>query len=144
MGGSPEAGGRLVVLEGGPQPLEAEEVGIETAAAYLVATGTGNKAPAVAGKKGPEYHDGTAEAGCLAAEVVGVEVGKVDVDGPEGVFSLIEAVNHDPHTLKEVDEFDDIKYLGDIGDDDFLVGEKGGTDDLQCLVFSALRVEFSF
>ena len=72
------------LAETGTEFLEAQEVGVKTTTAYLVATGFGNDSLAHTSQQRTNHHDGTAQLGALLDEFVAFEECHVKGIGLEG------------------------------------------------------------
>ena len=125
--------------EVGPQLLEADEVGVQTPAAYLVAARLSHRGLPVFAQERADGHHRTSQRRTLAHKLVAGQIVQVYVGCREGIVVLGVAHHVDTHVLQQLDEIAYIQYLGDIGYPYRLGGEQTGTDYLQSLVLGALR-----
>ena len=130
-----------VVGEVGAEALEADEVGVETATAYLVTTGLGQQGVAETCDERAKKHHRAAQRGAAKQVIVALEVGNIDVVGTEAERSFVEMMDDDTHLAQQLDEVEGVEDLGDVGDGDFLAGEQHGTKHLEGLVLGSLGLD---
>ena len=113
-------------------------MGVEPAAADLVAARLGDVSHAEARQHRADQHDRTPQAGAALAVVVRLEVFEVDVSGAEGIGILRELFDDDAHAPQQFDELHDIENPGNVPHDDPLRGQQRGAEYLQGFVLGAL------
>ena len=121
------------------QVLEAEEVGVQPAAAYFVAPGLGHHRPAEAGEQRAYHEYAAAQRRTLAYELVALKVVEVDVAGAEGVFVLALALHADAHVYEQLYEVLHVEDVGYVLYPHLVAGQQRGANHLQGLVLRALR-----
>ena len=134
---------RVVVGEVRSQVLDADEVGIQSPASYLVAARFGNQGFAEACHHRSHQHDGAAQAGTPFQELVAFQVVEIYVCGAEavGVDAFLRHLDaHVPHQLDEVVHVQDVR---DVVYGHLFGSEQCGADDLQYLVLRSLRIDVS-
>ncbi len=132
-----------VEIERGAELLKADEVGVEPAAADLVAARLGDVAHAEAGQHRTEQHHRPPEAAGPAAVVVRAQVVRVDVGGSERIALFGQALHFDAHAPQQLDELYDVQNPRDIVYDYLFLSEQRGAEYLKRFVFGALGRDFT-
>ena len=127
------------VAEAGSQHLEAQEVGVQSAASYLVASGTGDDGFAEAGQQRSDHEHRPSERGAFLHKVVALQIIQVQVSGTETVGVAVDTLHLNTDIFQQADEVVDVEDVGNVGDGHLVGGEQRGADDLQGLVFGSLR-----
>ena len=125
----------------GAQIAEAQEVGVETAASYLVAAGLGHHGAVETGQQRTYHEHAAAQGGALAHKLVALQIVEVQVVGLEDVGAVLKARHLHPDVLQQQDEVLYIQYLGDVLDVDGLAREQRGANHLKGLVLGALGLD---
>ena len=133
----------LIEVEGCTELLEADEVGVETAAADLVTAGFGYVSDTETCQQGAYHHDRAAQAAAAAVVVLAAQVVEIYVGGAEGVGVAAEVLDLDAHCREQLDELHDIYYLGDVVYHDALGCEQRCAQYLQRFVLCPLGSEFA-
>ncbi len=115
----PAASDRIELLAGieverGAQLLEAEEVGIQTAAADLVASGLGHVAHAEAREQRSDHHDRTAQTAAAVVVIGTAQIVQIDRLGTERVCILRQTLDTHAHGRQQLDELHDVDYVRNI------------------------------
>ena len=118
--------------------LESDEVGVEPAAADLVAARLGDVAHAEAGQHRADEHHRTPQARAAPAVVLRAQIFEVDLLGAEAVGVFGELFDLDAHAAQQLDELHDVQNPGDIVHRDPFGSQQRGAEYLQRLVFGAL------
>ena len=126
-----------------PQVLETQEVGVQTATSYLVATGLGNDGFSHASQQRTDHHDGAAQLGTLVDKLVALQVLQVELVRLEREGTLARALafyllHLDTDVAEQLDEVVDVADVGDVANDHLVAGQQRGTNHLQRLVLGAL------
>lgn len=125
------------------QFLYAEEVGIEPATAYLVATGLGYHGFSETGYQRTDNHYRPAQRSALFQELRSLEIIQVDVLGLETVCPLSYLCRLHAQIAQQLYEVIDIENVGQVINFYGLRGEQRSTQYLQSLVLSALRYQLA-
>ena len=132
------------VAEFGTQFLEAQEVGVQAPAPYLVAARLGHNGLAHAGQQRSYHHHRATQLGTLLHKLVTLKIVHVQTVGLEGIGTVAASLHLHANVLQQLDEVVDVADVGDIMDGYCLGGEQRCTDDLQCLVLGSLRSDITF
>ena len=138
-----EKAGLAVVGKGRAEGFEPDEVGVHAAAADFVATRLGQCAHTKTRQQRPQNHGRAAQGSTLLPEFFGAEVVEVDVVRLETVSPGSFALDFDTHARQQVNQLVDIDDVGEVGDGDGLRRQEHRTQNLQRLVFSSLRDDFT-
>ena len=127
------------MAELGTEGLETLKVSVKTTAPYLVTTGFGDDGLAHAGQQRTNHQDAAAQRGTFPNELITLQIGEVEVGGLECQGSG--PIDYYLHTdiLQQLNQVVDVANVGDVLNGDGLAGQQRGTNDLQGLVFRALR-----
>ena len=136
-----------LVGHGGSQFLHADEMGVKTTAAYLVASRLGHQSPAVAGQQRTHEHDAAAQGRCLRGKILAFQGLQTDVGSGEFkralVLVLMRAIHFHAYQTQQVYQFVDISDVGYILNGHRLAGEQHGAQHLQRLILGSLRGDFT-
>ena len=124
-------------IDRGAEPLEGQEVRVETAAADDVATRRGQVHLAMAGEHGAGKQNGRAH---FAAEIR-AEFGFVDTGTAQTDVVVADKFGFAAEILNDIHHYLDIANLWHIVQDDILAGEQAGREGGQDFVFVATRNE---
>ena len=130
----------FIVLELRTQILDADEVRIYPAPAYLVSSRLGYDRLAETGKQRAYEHDRAAQRGTLLYEIITLKVTDIHIIGLEAVCIHPFFAYLNPHFAEQLYEVVHIENVGHIMNSHFVARQKCGADDLQHLVFRALRI----
>ena len=119
--------------------LEAQEVGVETTAADLVATRLGNSGLTEATQQRTDHQHATTQGGALLDKLGTLQISKVEIVGLKHQRARLRTLHLDANVRQQADEIIDIENIGNIADSDWLGRQQRGADDLQRLIFSSLR-----
>lgn len=129
----------VVVGEGGTEVEHALEMGIQTAAAYLVPPRLGIDDLAETRQKRSDEHDRATQFGAFLKKEFAFQIVGIQFFGAKSILAFLQARDLHADGLEEVNQVIDIEDVGDVADNDLLAGEQSGTEDLQRLVFRPLR-----
>ena len=129
----------VVVHELGTQTLESQEVGVETTAAYLVATRLGDGCLATASQQRTNHQHASTQRGALSHKLQAVEIVELQLVALEcivvaTVLSYLHA--YLPEQLDEVVHVEDVRHILDAHR---LVGKDSSANHFECLVLGTLR-----
>ena len=122
-------------MELGTQVFETQEVGVQTATAYLVATRLGNHSLSHTRQQWTNHHDGATQVGTLFHELVALQILQVQSVGLEcvGVAKGLSAIGFrylDTDVAQQLNQVVDITDVGDVVDGNLFAGEQRGADNL--------------
>ena len=132
-----------LIFAGGSEVEETLDVGVDLAAAYLVASRLGEVGLAEASQQRADHKHRAAQRRAALDEIVAERIVQVAILGLEVIAPFFDAFHADSHLLEQGNEVFHITYLRDIGNFHRLRGEECGGDYLQCFVFGALRGDFA-
>ena len=128
-----------VMMEGGSQLVDAQEMGVQTAAAYLVASGLGHRGTSETGYHGTDEKDAAARLAASLQELVALDVGGIYAISLKGIVAGGILGDFHAHVTEQGYLVVDITDVGYVLDADRVTGEQGGTEYLECLVLGSLR-----
>ncbi len=117
-------------------------MGVQTATPDFIASRLGNDPASVDCQQRSQYHDGAAQAYRFLVEIFRFKVREINVRSLKGKRPVCRMRHPDAHPLQQFNQFDDVQYLGDIGNRHLFPSQQARANHLQCLVFRALRLEF--
>ena len=119
--------------------MEAEEVGVKTTAAYLVATRLCHGGMTETAEQRTYHKHRATESRTFLHELVAAKIVKSEFVGLEAILTVIELANLHTDIHQQLYKVVDIEDIRDILYHDLLIGKKSGADDLKSLILCALR-----
>ena len=129
-------------IEVRPQAFKAQEVGVQPAASYLVASWLGNHGFTHTGQHGPDHHHRSAQLGTLLHELIALHIIQIQVVSQKGV-GIVFVRDLYAYILEQLDQVHHIADMRNVVYGDRLTGQYGSTDHLQGLVLGALWLDGS-
>ena len=125
----------LDVIEAGAKFFETQEMSVQSAASYLVATRFGDDCLAHAGQQRTDHQDRSTQGGAAADESVALQVVEVQLVGLEGeavACSLwrVGRLHFDSDILQKLNEVVDIANVRDVVDSHLFACQQRGADNL--------------
>ena len=121
---------RVVVGKGCAEAFESEEVGVESSAAYFVASGSCDCGVSEACREWAEQQHASSQTCTAIEKVVAAQVVKVWCVGLEGHVSGGVVCHFHAHVFYQLDEVVDVEDVGYVGDTHLFGGEECGTNHL--------------
>ena len=122
----------------GTQVLESQEVSIQTTATNLVTTRLGNRSLATTPQQRTNHEHTATKRRTLLDKLQAIEIVKLQLIALESIVVATILGHLDTDFLQQLNEVVDIEDVRHILDAHWLLGEDGGTDDLQRLVLGTL------
>ena len=122
---------------------KALDVGVDPAAADAVSSRLGKPGLPESCQNRSCQHYRTPQRSAFADKFIALDIGCVDVVGPEAEIPPGMPCHRDSHPLEQADEVHYVQDFGYVGDSHLILGEKSRTNDLECLILGTLRRDFS-
>ncbi len=129
----------MVVLLFRAQIHEAEDMGVDPAAADLVSARLREISTAEAGQKRSDNHHRTTELGAFSDKVPACNIFSINLIRLKSILSLLMAGDLDAHPFKQKDKIPYIQNLRNVFNGHRLPGQKNRTDNLQGFILRPLR-----
>ena len=129
----------VVELEARAKVLESQEVGVQTAASYLVAARFCHHRLAETSQQRTNHEHRAAQGRALAHEDIAAKIVEIEVCRAEHIVALAQFLYLHAHVAQQLYEVVDIKDVGNIAYPHLLCREQRRANHLQSLVLRSLR-----
>ena len=118
-------------------------MGVNPAAADAVSSRLGKPGLPESCQNRSCQHYRTPQRSAFADKFIALDIGCVDVVGPEAEIPPGMPCHSDTHTFEKANEVHYVQDFRNVGDSHLILGEKSRTNDLECLILGTLRRDFS-